>query len=580
MSTARVRIQRSTKRLGELLIEAGVITSEQLESALEEQKTSGKRLAQIFIERGLLAKGEAGRWLAHQQGYEYVNLTSEPIDLRIARLLPEPFVRRLMALPIRQEDQDLMVAMADPSDILALDEISRASGLRVAPIFTTEADLEWAFSQLFTVGMKVTKAAGAMTDKIEFVEHGTNGASNGDVEGSDVVILGTDESPPIIQIVDSILEGAIKDRATDIHFEPHMQDARVRYRIDGMLYDKALIPRLLYSAVVIRVKILASLDIAEHNKPQDGRISMRLKDREYDVRVGITSTAFGERVVMRLLDKTSVLVGLERLGLPPDQQKIVDAMVRKPHGMILVTGPTGSGKTTTLYSCLQRINETTKNIITIEDPVEYYLDGISQIPVRPRAGVTFATGLRSILRQDPDVVMVGEIRDVETAKIAVNAALTGHLVFSTLHTNDAAGSVVRLVDMGIEPYFISSSLVATIGQRLMRTLCPKCKEAYPIEPSLVGELGLEKDAKTKLYRPVGCKQCERTGYKGRFAVMEILRINDRIRELVLEHRPATAIHEAAIAGGMVSLVDAARAKVMNGTTSIEEFRRVIYLEDN
>src|SRR5438093_1568802 len=296
-------------------------------------------MAQIFIERGLLAKGEAGRWLALQQGYEYVNLTAEPIDVHIAQLLPEPFARRLMALPIRQEGKDLIVAMADPSDILALDEITRATGLRVQP-------------------------------------------------------------------------------------------------------------------VVSRVKILAALDIAEHSKPQDGRITMRLRDREYDVRVGITSTAFGERVVMRLLDKTSVMLGLERLGIPPDQEQIIKSLIRKPHGMILVTGPTGSGKTTTLYSCLHTINDSALNIITIEDPVEYYLDGISQIPVRSRAGVTFATGLRSILRQDPDIVMVGEIRDAETAKISVHAALTGHLVFSTLHTNDAAGSVERLVDMGIEPYFI------------------------------------------------------------------------------------------------------------------------------
>lgn len=577
MSTARIHIQRSAKRLGELLLEAGAITPAQLEDALEEQKRTGKRLAQIFIDRGLLAKGEAGRWLAHQQGYDYINLTAEPIDLRIARLLPEPFVRRLMALPIRQEERELLVAMADPSDLLAIDEVSRATGLRVAPLFTTETDLEWAFAQLFTVDVKVTQAA---TDAIEFVEPSANGQSAADVNGGDVVVLGNEESPPIIQMVDSILQGAIADRATDIHLEPHMHEARVRYRIDGMLYDKASIPRLLYSAVVIRTKILASLDIAEHNKPQDGRISMRLKDHEYDVRVGITSTAFGERVVMRLLDKTNVLVGLDRIGIPPTQQKIIEAMIRKPHGMILVTGPTGSGKTTTLYSCLQRINEPTKNIITIEDPVEYYLDGISQIPVRPKSGMTFATGLRSILRQDPNVVMVGEIRDVETAKIAVHAALTGHLVFSTLHTNDAAGSVVRLVDMGIEPYFISSSLIAAIGQRLMRVLCPDCKQSYPLERALVRELGLKEEARATLFRPVGCQQCDRSGYKGRFAVLEIIRMNDRIRELVLDHKPATAVREAAIEGGMVPLEDAARAKVLDGTTSIEELRRVIYMDED
>jgi len=346
-----------------------------------------------------------------------------------------------------------------------------------------------------------------------------------------------------------------------------------------MLYDKASIPRLLYAAVVSRVKILASLDIAEHSKPQDGRISMRLKEREYDVRVGITSTAFGERVVMRLLDKSNVMLGLDRLGVPAEQEQIIQSLIRKPHGMILVTGPTGSGKTTTLYSCLQSINDPAHNIITIEDPIEYYLEGISQIPVRPRAGVTFATGLRSILRQDPDIVMVGEIRDAETAKISVHAALTGHLVFSTLHTNDAAGSVVRLVDMGIEPYFITSSLIAAVGQRLMRRLCPACKQSFQITKELTTELGLAKGASAKLYKPVGCSECDHTGYRGRMSVMEIFRMTDTIRDLVLAHKPATALRDAAVASGMTTIQEAAKTRVLDGTTTVEELRRVIYLEE-
>jgi len=574
MVTVRAHTIKSNKRLGELLIEAGAITEAQLSEALEEQKRSGKRLAQIFIERGLLAKGEAGRWLALQQGYEYVSLTAEPIDVHIAKLLPEPFVRRLMALPIRQEDRELVVAMADPSDILAIDEITRATGLRVQPVFTTETDLEWAMGQLYDdVGGKVSRAA-AMMDAIEFGE--TSAAENGEAE---VVVLGSEAAPPVIQMVDSILQGAITSRATDIHLEPHAQHARVRYRIDGLLYDKATIPRLMYAAVVSRVKILAALDIAEHVKPQDGRISMRLRNREYDVRVGITATAFGERVVMRLLDKSNILLGLDRLGIPPEQELIIDMIIRKPHGMVLVTGPTGSGKTTTLYSCLQRVNEPTKNIMTIEDPVEYYLEGISQIPVRPRGGMTFATGLRSMLRQDPNIIMVGEIRDAETAKIAVHAALTGHLVFSTLHTNDAAGSVVRLVDMGIEPYFITSSLIATIGQRLMRRLCQTCRQPYEATLDIVTELGLPADARPTLYRPVGCPECDHTGYKGRLCVMEIFRMNEAIRELVLAGKPASVLREAAIGSGMVAIGDAATARVLDGTSSVEELRRVIYLEE-
>ncbi len=574
MATARAYPTRSAKRLGELLLEAGAITRAQLDDALEEQKRTGKRLAQIFIDRGLLAKGEAGRWLALQQGYEYVNLTAEPIDVRIAQLLPEPFIRRLMALPIRQEGTDLVVAMADPSDILAIDEIARATGLRVQPVFTTESDLEWALGQLFgDVAGKINKAA-SLVDTIEFGH-----ARDGEGPDESIVVLGNESSPPVIQMVDSILQAAITSRTTDIHLEPQLHQARVRFRIDGMLYDKATIPRLLYAAVVSRIKVLAALDIAEHNKPQDGRITMRLRDREYDVRVGITSTAFGERVVMRLLDKSNVMLGLDRLGIPPEQEQLIQSLIRKPHGMILVTGPTGSGKTTTLYSCLHAINDPSRNIITIEDPIEYYLEGISQIPVRPRAGVTFATGLRSILRQDPDVVMVGEIRDAETAKISVHAALTGHLVFSTLHTNDAAGSVVRLVDMGIEPYFITSCLIATIGQRLMRRLCPACKQPYPVTRDLVTELGLPPDSTATLYRPVGCPECDRTGYRGRFCVMEIFRMTDAIRELVLAHKPATALRDAAVAAGMTTIQDAARARVLDGTTSVEELRRVIYVDE-
>lgn len=585
MATSRARPAKSTKRLGELLLDAGVIGETQLTEALEEQKRTGKRLAQIFIERGLLAKGEAGRWLALQQGYEYVNLTSEPIDANIAQLLPEPFVRRLMALPIRQEGKDLIVAMADPSDILAIDEVARATGLRVQTVFTTETDLEWAIEQLFeNVGKRVSKAASQAASLVDVIEFGegsanVNGSGNGDGLEDGVLVLGNEQSAPVIQMVDSILSGAIASRTTDIHLEPHLRSARVRFRIDGMLYDKASIPRLMYAAVVSRVKILSSLDIAEHSKPQDGRITMRVRDHEFDVRVGITSTAFGERVVMRLLDKSNILLGLDRLGIPADQEQIIQSLIRKPHGMILVTGPTGSGKTTTLYAGLQSVNDPALNIITIEDPVEYYLEGISQIPVRPRAGVTFATGLRSILRQDPDVVMVGEIRDAETAKISVHAALTGHLVFSTLHTNDAAGSVVRLVDMGIEPYFITSSLIASVGQRLMRRLCPKCKQPYGLAKDLMTELDLPSDHTAPIYKPVGCQDCDHTGYRGRLCVMEIFRMNDNIRDLVLAHKPATMLRDAAIESSMITIQQAAKSRVLDGTTSIEELRRVIYIEE-
>ncbi len=551
------------------MVERGLISRGQLQEALEEQKKTGKRLGQILVDRGHLSKSELGKTLQTQTGFPYVSLTAQPLNREVIGLVPEPLIRRFRAIPIAREGKELIVAMADPTDLLAIDELSAASGFRIRPVLTTESDLDWAIAQLFDVRRHVEEA----------VEVAEGEEPERQVQEEIVLTLDEDrETPPVIRLVNSIIRGAISAGATDIHFEPQPGGLRVRYRIDGMLYDKASIPQTLQAAVISRIKVMAGLNIAERVKPQDGRISLHVDGAEYDVRVATIGCSYGERVVLRLLDKHRILLGLDRLGLLPDQQDLVTSLIQKPYGMILVTGPTGSGKTTSLYAFLHYINEPTKNIITIEDPVEYHLEGITQIPVRPRMGITFANGLRSIVRQDPNVIMVGEIRDAETAQIAVQAALTGHLVLTTLHTNDAAGAMLRLIDMGIEPYFITSAVIATLGQRLVRKICTGCKEAYKAPVEVLRELGLSEDPPLTLYRGAGCPACDYTTYKGRTAVFEILVMSDPIRELVLKRRPTLEIREAARKLGMKTMRECAIQKALEGITSVEEVRRVIFLE--
>jgi len=563
------RGQQLRKKLGELLVEAGLVSRKQVQEALEEQQKTGKRLGQILVERGSVSKDELGRVLQTQTGFPYVSLTAQPLDREVVGLVPESLVRRFRAIPIAREGNELIIAMADPTDLMAIDELSAASGFRIRPVLTTESDLEWAIAQLFDVRRQVEEAVEA-----------AEGEDLGRTVREEVVLTIEEDrdTSPVIRMVNSIIRGAISAGATDIHFEPQPGGLRVRYRIDGMLYDKASIPQTMQAAVVSRIKVMAGLNIAERVKPQDGRISLRVDGAEYDVRVATIGCAYGERVVLRLLDKHRILLGLDRLGLLPDQQELVMTLIRKPYGMILVTGPTGSGKTTSLYAFLNYINEPTKNIITIEDPVEYHLEGITQIPVRPRMGITFANGLRSIVRQDPNVIMVGEIRDAETAQIAVQAALTGHLVLTTLHTNDAAGAMLRLIDMGIEPYFITSAVIATLGQRLVRRICTGCREAYTAPVEVLRELELPEDRPVTLYRGVGCPACDYTAYKGRTAVFEILVMSDPIRELVLRRRPSSEIRDLARRLGMKTMRECAIHKALEGITSVEEVRRVIFLE--
>lgn len=553
------------KRLGQMLLEAGLITEAQLEEALAEQAKTGQRLGQVLIGRGLVTKHDMGKMLGAQRGNPYVNLATTPIDDQLLRSVPLSLITELRAVPFARAGQEVHVAMPDPTDIVAIDRLSGLLRARVRPFFTTERDFEWLLSTRFNVTQSVGEDLEAA------------GATGGDEpEFATVVPSDSPLDPPVVRLVDSVIQGAVRDGATDIHIEPQADGTSVRYRIDGLLYDKARLPRGVGGAVTSRVKALAGLDIAERVRPQDGRLLYEYDGREHDLRIASVGSSFGERVTVRVLDKHRVLLGLERLGLLPDQEAVLEGLLAKPYGMILVTGPTGSGKTTTLYAFLNRINERTRNIMTVEDPVEYHLEGITQIAVRTRMAVTFAAGLRAIMRHDPDVVMVGEIRDPETAQIAVQAALTGHLVLSTLHTNNAAGAIVRLIDMGVEPYLITSTLLASVGQRLVRALCTACRRSHEATPDQVQEIGLPSDRPVTLWSPGGCPECGHMGYRGRTGVYEIMRVTDGIRDLILQRRPATTIREAAVREGMRVMDEAGVAKALDGTTSLEELRRVVF----
>jgi type IV pilus assembly protein PilB len=554
------------KLLGRLLLEAGIVTEQQLDEALAEQKRTGEPLGQILVGRGHVSAHVLGSVLGQQGGLPYVNLRTSPIDTQVLRSIPETLVTAHRVVAFARGGDVLSLAMVDPRDVVAVDQVRAFTRARVKLFQTTERDFDWVLTKYFDISRKVG-ASMQMVDDTEALD---------DLEAPAIVVSDSPHDPPVVQMLDSIVQGAARDGATDIHIEPQAADAVVRYRIDGVLYDKVTLPRAVAAAVASRAKVVAGLDIAEHVRPQDGRVRMEWSGRDLDLRVATVGTAFGERVAIRLLDKNRVLLGLERLGLLPEQELVLESLLGKPYGIILVTGPTGSGKTTTLYASLARINERSRNIITVEDPVEYHLPGITQIPVRAKMGATFPVVLRAILRQDPDVIMVGEIRDAETAQVAIQAALTGHLVLTTLHTNDAAGAIGRLVDMGVEPYLITSTILAAIGQRLVRVLCPACRRAYHPSAELRTELGPAVDDAGTLYAPVGCAECDGLGYRSRSGVFEVLKISDRIRALVLDRQPANAIREAARAHGMATMRDCGIAKLRDGTASVEELRRVVF----
>ena len=561
-------ITTSPKILGDILLENKLITEEQLNVAMQEQEKTGERLGTILVKRGFVSQQVIGKILEQQVGISYVNLGTSPIDTNAVRLVPENLVRRLKALPVRVENNTLFVAMLYPINLTTIDELRFITGLRIRPLITTDRELQDAINRHFDV-KNVAKAAieEFRTERAIEIQEVTG------VPAEEAV-----EQVPVIRLVNSIIIGGITADVSDIHLEPQLQNMRVRYRVDGVLHDAMTIPPYIQKAAISRMKVMAALNIAEHRLPQDGQFSFRFEEKDYDMRVSTLPTRFGEKIVMRILDKERVIIGLSLLGMLSDELSLFEDMIDFSYGMIIVAGPTGSGKTTTLYAVLNQLNSPAKNIVTIEDPIEFMLPGINQIQVNPKGGITFGTGLRAILRQDPNIVMVGEIRDDETAKISVHASLTGQLVLTTIHTPDAPSSIIRLMEMDIEPYLLSSTLIGVIAQRLVRIICPGCKEKY--EPTDAELQYFPKGQRvTSLFEGKGCKQCNFTGYKGRTGIFEVMRINTKLRDLIGKKAPTGEIKQEAIKIGMKSLFESGLYKVLQGITTLSEILRVAPREE-
>ncbi|MDI3257077.1 MAG: type II secretion system ATPase GspE [Kyrpidia sp.] len=545
------------KRLGDLLVEAGLITQEQLEQALADQKITGRRLGEVLTHSGILTEEQLIEVMEFQLGIPHVNLHRFPTDPGAVELVPEALARRHKVIPLKRQGNRLTLAMVDPLDYFAIDDIRMTTGLNVDPVIATHDDVERALEQYYGLKQSVTEVLKDVRPE--------------QIDDEQVRA----EDAPIVRLVNQLIEQAADGRASDIHFDPHKQAVVVRFRIDGILHTQMRLPKHLQPVLTARVKIMANLNIAEHRLPQDGRIQLKVRGRPVDIRVATLPTIFGEKIVLRLLDLRHAVTRIEELGFSDRNRTAFQSMIQAPHGIVLVTGPTGSGKTSTLYAALHQLNMESHNIITVEDPVEYQIDGVNQVQVNQTVGLTFAVGLRSILREDPNIIMVGEIRDEETAEIAVRAALTGHLVLTTLHTNDAPGSITRLMDMGVEPYLIASTLRGVVAQRLVRRICPDCRESYPPSPDeakLLADHGLTADS---LWRGRGCTACHRTGYRGRTAVHEILPVDDEIRSLIAARRPASEFRRSAEEQGFTSLVVDGLDKAVRGLTTVQEVLQVI-----
>jgi len=561
----------TNKRIGDILIEKGLITPQQLKEALEMQINGNqKRLGEIFVEIGVITREELYEVLQYVYETEYIDLSNYVIDPEVISLISEKIALRLKLIPISKNNGELIIAMANPLDVYAIDFVRDHTKVKkIRSLMAPEEDILNAITNYYELG--------EYDDIIERL--GTEVSFKEEEEEEDSKKLeARSKEAPIIQLVNMLIVQGVKDRASDIHIEPSEKGLLVRFRIDGMLHDIRTLPNTIKSAVISRIKILAKMDIAERRLPQDGRFQVKFGTREVDLRVSTIPTVLGEKVVLRLLDKSKGLIKLEQLGFTPEQVEEFKSIIYKPYGIILLTGPTGSGKTTTLYAALNEVNSKDKNIVTVEDPVEYKLNRINQIQVKPKINLTFANTLRSILRQDPDIIMVGEIRDTDTAQIAVQAALTGHLVLSTLHTNDAASAVTRLIDMDVETFLISSSVIAVIAQRLVRVICEKCKEEYIPGKDVLSALNINansnSDSKVKLYRGTGCSFCKNTGYYGRTSIYELIVLDEDIRALIISKASSNIIKDAAIKKGMKTLKDSGLEKALQGITTIEEVLRV------
>jgi type IV pilus assembly protein PilB len=556
-------VKRKAKQLGQILIEQGLITDAQLEKALEEHRSTPKSLGRVLIDLGMIQEAHLVRALAEQVGLEFVDLTEFQVDPMATTLLPDTLARRYRAIPIGERDGKLLVAMSDPANVYALDDIRAITNRDVQPVVATASDVEQAIQKFSHLDGQVEALVTEASSQIE---------------GDDAHMEAAVEEAPIVKLVQAIMTQAVGDRASDVHIEPMEKDVRVRFRVDGVLHEVMHSPKNIQGGLISRLKVMADMNIAERRVPQDGRISMRVGGKSLDLRIASLPTVWGEKVVIRVLDKSSALMPLEQLGFLEESYKKFELSFRRPYGAILVTGPTGSGKSTTMYATLNIVNDEDRNIITVEDPVEYRLPGVNQMQVNPKAGLTFASALRSILRADPDVVLIGEIRDKETATIAIEAALTGHLVLSSLHTNDAPSAISRLAEMDVETFLISSAIDCVVAQRLARQLCDRCKEAYVPEQAELRAAGYPEYQWSdigELYRAAGCSACSNTGFRGRLGLYEVMPMSEELERMTVERASSDQMKAVAIEQGMISLRDDGLAKTLMGLTSIEEVARVV-----
>ena len=548
------------KNAEQILLEKAIITKEQFNKALEESRKKGMPIGKVIVRSGMAAEEVYAQAVSEALDIPYVNLSNYIIDAETVKLIPETMAQKYKAIPIFKIGSSLTVAMADPKDIMAIDELSRRAKCGIEAALATESSILNAIDQYY-------KTASSFDDVVKDIDKESR-LQESRVELDSKKLAEIAEEAPVIKLVNMIILQAVKDRASDIHIEPEEAKLVVRFRIDGILHEMFSPPKHLEPALMSRIKVLSKMDIAEKRKPQDGRFDMKALDRDIDLRVSSFPTIYGENIVIRILDRGGIVLGLDKIGFSADTQKEFEKLVKYPHGIILVTGPTGSGKTTTLYSALSIIESEEKNVITIEDPVEYHLGRIRQSQINPKAGLTFATGLRSILRQDPDVIMVGEIRDKETAEISVQASLTGHLVLSTLHTNDASGALSRLIDMEIEPFLISSSIIGILAQRLVRKICDKCREEYTPSEDILKVLGINQ--KKGFFKGKGCGACKNTGYRERIGIFELLIVNDQIRKLIVDKASSGILKKIAVETGMKTLRDDGLDKILKGITTPEE----------
>ena len=550
--------------IGDILIKQGKITAEQLEAAQESRKGPSDPVERVLVEMGYLTDGEVLEARSEQLSIPVVDLNSIEVNAELLKLIPSKVVHRYQLFPVDRRDGTIRVATADPFNLYAFDELRMLTGMKIEPLLAFEQDVQRVIKEYYGVGGETVQAM--VGDDVDVVS---------DVSEEDKDLIEMAQEATVVKLVNEILLEAVRDKASDVHIEPYENDLRIRYRIDGVLHTTMVPPQIrrFHAAIVSRIKILSNLNIAEHRLPQDGGFRIRAHNREIDLRVSIIPTAFGAAVVIRILDKQSALLALDKLGMVGDVLVRFERLIDQPYGIVLVTGPTGSGKTTTLYSALSTIKTDKIKILTVEDPIEYYLDGINQVKVNPKIGLTFASGLRSFLRHDPDVILVGEIRDLETAEVAVNASLTGHLVFSTLHTNDAVTANTRLLDMGIEPFLVSSSISGVLAQRLVRKICTACKEEYEPDPEQLPP-DFNYQSGERLFRGRGCRECRNSGYRGRLGIFELMTVNDELRELIVRRASVVELLEAAHREGLRPMRHDGWDKARRGEITVEEVARV------